>query len=253
MVSGHREGTTNTSNIADDCRHDPRPAARILSGGFRRPCSRRLLAFVADAPSPATTSAPQISATSAAVSSPSARCDRRADDRPTRCLPATSEWAGADDGWKPDGHVAADPGGMARRRCSRGRRGRLQRATGPGCTRVIPLRRTRRDHRSVVPAVTRDDYTDPTAALEGNYRQSIGRPRDRRWYWNSTDEQAATHYFELYRRSGRVLHHHRNEPVRHQDPLGPQRAGRPPYLSRQQVDRDRRTEWPTDHTLIILE
>jgi hypothetical protein len=48
-------------------------------------------------------------------------------------------------------------------------------------------------------AVTRDDYTDPTAALEGNYRNRSGDPGIG-LVLEFDDDQAATDYFELYRR-----------------------------------------------------
>jgi hypothetical protein len=47
-------------------------------------------------------------------------------------------------------------------------------------------------------AVTRDDYTDPTAALEGNYENQSGEPGIG-LVLEFVDEQAARHYFELYR------------------------------------------------------
>jgi hypothetical protein len=47
-------------------------------------------------------------------------------------------------------------------------------------------------------AVTRDDYTDPTAALEGNYRNRSGDPGIG-LVLEFDDDQAATDYFELYR------------------------------------------------------
>jgi hypothetical protein len=48
-------------------------------------------------------------------------------------------------------------------------------------------------------AVTRDDYTDPAAALEGNYQNRSGGGGIG-LVLEFDDEQAATHYFELYRR-----------------------------------------------------
>lgn len=48
-------------------------------------------------------------------------------------------------------------------------------------------------------AVTRDDYTDPTAALEGNYQNRSG-DGGIGLVLEFDDEQAASHYFELYRR-----------------------------------------------------
>jgi hypothetical protein len=47
--------------------------------------------------------------------------------------------------------------------------------------------------------VTRDDYTDPSAALEGNYQNQSGDPGIG-LVLEFPDEQAATTYFELYRR-----------------------------------------------------
>jgi hypothetical protein len=47
-------------------------------------------------------------------------------------------------------------------------------------------------------AVTRDDYTDPTAALEGNYHNRSGDPAVG-LVLEFGDEQAASRYFELYR------------------------------------------------------
>jgi hypothetical protein len=48
-------------------------------------------------------------------------------------------------------------------------------------------------------AVTRDDYADPTAALEGNYQDRSGSPGIG-LVLEFDDEQAASDYFELYRR-----------------------------------------------------
>ena len=48
-------------------------------------------------------------------------------------------------------------------------------------------------------AVTRDDYADPTAALEGNYQDRSGGPGIG-LVLEFDDEQAASDYFELYRR-----------------------------------------------------
>lgn len=47
-------------------------------------------------------------------------------------------------------------------------------------------------------AVTRDDYADPTAALEGNYVDRSGDPGVG-LVLEFGDEQAATRYFDLYR------------------------------------------------------
>jgi hypothetical protein len=47
-------------------------------------------------------------------------------------------------------------------------------------------------------AVTRDDYTDPTAALEGNYQNNSGDPGIG-LVLEFADEQAAIKYFGLYR------------------------------------------------------
>jgi hypothetical protein len=47
-------------------------------------------------------------------------------------------------------------------------------------------------------AITRDDYPDPTAALEGNYIDPSGDPGVG-LVLEFTDEQAATDYFQLYR------------------------------------------------------
>jgi hypothetical protein len=47
--------------------------------------------------------------------------------------------------------------------------------------------------------VTRDDYTDPSAALEGNYKNHSG-DRGIGLVLQFPDEQAATTYFDLYRK-----------------------------------------------------
>jgi hypothetical protein len=47
-------------------------------------------------------------------------------------------------------------------------------------------------------SVTRDDYNDPTAALEGNYQNTSGDPGIG-LVLEFTDEQAATKYLDLYR------------------------------------------------------
>jgi hypothetical protein len=60
--------------------------------------------------------------------------------------------------------------------------------------------------------VTRDDYTDPTAALEGNYRNRSGDPGIG-LVLEFDDAQAATHYLELYRRQVQSCTT-RDEPVR---------------------------------------
>ena len=60
--------------------------------------------------------------------------------------------------------------------------------------------------------VTRDDYTDPAAALEGNYHNRSG-DRGIGLVLEFDDELAATHYFELYRRQVQSCTA-RNEPVR---------------------------------------
>ncbi len=59
--------------------------------------------------------------------------------------------------------------------------------------------------------VTRDDYADPVAALEGNYRNSSGAPGVG-LALQFADEQAADNYFELYRRQ--VTACSTGEPVR---------------------------------------
>lgn len=61
-------------------------------------------------------------------------------------------------------------------------------------------------------AVTRDDYTDPAAALEGNYKNRSG-DGGIGLVLEFDDEQAATHYFELYRRQVQSCTT-RDEPVR---------------------------------------
>jgi hypothetical protein len=47
--------------------------------------------------------------------------------------------------------------------------------------------------------VTRDDYTDPSAALEGNYKNHSG-DRGIGLVLEFRDDQAATTYFDLYRK-----------------------------------------------------
>ena len=74
------------------------------------------------APLPSTTSAPQVSATSA-VTSPSAAAT--ADAAQYAASPAPAERAGAGDGRKPDGHVAPDSGGVGDGGARGERRGRL--------------------------------------------------------------------------------------------------------------------------------
>jgi hypothetical protein len=60
--------------------------------------------------------------------------------------------------------------------------------------------------------VTRDDYTDPTAALEGNLRNSAGEPGVG-LVLQFADEAAATHYFALYTRQVQACTH-ADDPVR---------------------------------------
>jgi hypothetical protein len=61
-------------------------------------------------------------------------------------------------------------------------------------------------------AVTRDDYTDPTAALEGNYQNRSG-DGGIGLVLEFDDERAASHYFELCRRQAQSCTT-RDEPVK---------------------------------------
>jgi len=60
--------------------------------------------------------------------------------------------------------------------------------------------------------VTRDDYTDPSAALEGNYQNRSG-DRGIGLVLEFPDEQAATKYLDLYQRQIWACTR-RNQPVR---------------------------------------
>ena len=91
----------------------------------------------------------------------------------------------------------ADPRGMEDGGARRWRRGRLRGQRHLGARR--DPRYAAQDVIAVgCAAVTRDDYTDPTAALEGNY---VNRSGDTGvgLVLEFGDEQAATGYFDLYR------------------------------------------------------
>jgi hypothetical protein len=60
--------------------------------------------------------------------------------------------------------------------------------------------------------VTRDDYTDPTSALEGNLRSRRGEPGIG-LALQFADDAAATHYFALYTRQVQACTH-ADDPVR---------------------------------------
>lgn len=177
-----------------------------LSGLVLAACSPSL-----PAPSPATTSAPPISATSAAVSSPSAPATGEptttntlppppppSGPAPTTAGSLTAESLPIPAGWETAVLEGSDEEGFEGNGTwvhARDPRYAAQDVITLGCA-----------------TVTRDDYTDPDAALEGNYHNRSG-DRGIGLVLEFDDELTATHYFELYRRQVRSCNT-RNEPVR---------------------------------------
>ena len=179
------------------------------SGGFKRPCPRRLLAVVAGAFARhhvgATRSCSDIGGR---IVSPSAPATERADDHQYAASPATSEWRRR----RPTaGSLTAEslpiPDGGGETAVLEG----SDEEGFEGNGTWVHARDPRYAAQDVITlgcaTVTRDDYTDPVAALEGNYHNRLRRPRRSAWYWNLTTNWPRRHYFELYLSTGPVLYY----------------------------------------------
>jgi hypothetical protein len=147
--------------------------------------------------SPSTTSAPQTSSTSAV---PSATAGATAEPTTTNTLPPPPP---------PSGLAPSTAGGLSARSLPIPTGWETAALEGSdeegfeGNGTWVHARDPRYAAQDVITlgcdSVTRDDYTDPAAALEGNYHNRSG-DRGIGLVLEFDDERAATDYFELYRR-----------------------------------------------------